>query len=396
MRNYGNRELISEVRRIQSMMGVNNTKIISEALVGGGLIDEILSVFLKKGTDDFAQLGFKSADEMTSFADELAEAATEDAKILLLKKVIPNMASDVLRGVADEILEGSSTIATRFADDVDAAVKEFGDFVKAGNADVNTISKMISDNLSKGMSLTDEGLSKLKNALEDAMTEKATKSFDVPSVSKVSDDVAQQAAKEDIINKMMQSADANMETVFKQLETLPSYKSMPEAFKKDLRAYVESNKTKMSLPDLKVTAETQLNKIINDPNYAKATRTAAQKAKDFITGWWGKSALSLLAVSAVVANHFGVLDNIIGSATDTTKTILTSTGLMTAETPSNSAVVTPGVCNQTLETFKTFLKTQTPPPSDVALNSATFNPSDCSGNILGLIYVYNTQTGVWE
>lgn len=66
-----NKEIINEIHQIRRMMGLKtNNNLLTEAMVGGGILDDIIGLLAKKTPDDLLSLGFKNAEEVLTFVRE--------------------------------------------------------------------------------------------------------------------------------------------------------------------------------------------------------------------------------------------------------------------------------------------------------------------------------------
>lgn len=109
------RVILNEVFRMTELMGINpkntqKSRLIKEAVLGGGgIVDDLVELLAKKSSDDIAALGFKNADELSNLAKNFPTSSVDD-QAAILKTILENATEQVLRNVAKQIIDDTTSI----------------------------------------------------------------------------------------------------------------------------------------------------------------------------------------------------------------------------------------------------------------------------------------------
>ena len=369
-------QLLTEISRIQEMMGiVNENKMLLKESIGDE-IAEILAKFLKKDITELTSLGVKNADDlkklMDDFIDPLVPAAN---KVDLLKLIVDDLGEVALKSIAKNALDDATTGVGKVMND---RVNTYMDYYKQGIMTYDDVVAQVSDDLSSIMTKSSDELSLLKNAINDEALLKTKTQLD--SIKGALDNEASQAAKiakdEKLILDMQTSLSEKLESIKTQIQGLPSFKKLTTEEQESVLQFIELNKNKNTATLLTET-ETYLTKILSDPSRVKEIPISERKYLDFFLKN-GKKILkgtgTILGLTLLGLFLTGNIGEAVGLLKDNWESIKSNWSGEGEETTTETTA-----CNQTLENFKTYLTSQGFGQSTI--DSATFDTNTCTGTV---------------
>ena len=108
--------ILNEISRIRNMMGLLNEskpkQIILEAVLSGGIVDDLVGLFLSKSADDLTTLGVKEADDMILLARNYPTASVTD-QADILKTIFKNVDEIALQNIGKSMIDDATSTIGR-------------------------------------------------------------------------------------------------------------------------------------------------------------------------------------------------------------------------------------------------------------------------------------------
>ena len=108
--------ILNEISRIRNMMGLLNEskpkQIIVEAVLSGGIVDDLIGLFIKKSADDLITLGVKEADDMILLAKNYPTASITD-QADILKTIFKNVDEIALQNIGKSMIDDATSTIGR-------------------------------------------------------------------------------------------------------------------------------------------------------------------------------------------------------------------------------------------------------------------------------------------
>jgi hypothetical protein len=104
-----NKEIINEIHQIKRMMGLKtNNNLLTEAVVGRGILEDIIGLLAKKDADDLLALGFKNAEDVLTYVREFpTSSAARQAEIV--GDLIVLLGDSGLTNLTKQLLDDTNT-----------------------------------------------------------------------------------------------------------------------------------------------------------------------------------------------------------------------------------------------------------------------------------------------
>lgn len=371
-------QLITEISRIQEMMGLvkENKSLLKESLIDE--IVEILVKFLRKDVSELTALGVRNADDVKSVMDDFLDPLVPAAnKTNMLKLILEDVGDVAIKSLAKSAIDDVTTGVGKVVSD---RSKTYIDWYKQGVMTYDDVLAKISEDLSDIMVKSSDELSSLKNAINDESLLKVRSQLDnAKAILDAETDAATKAAKQakeqlDMAKKLSDQFDS----VKTQIDALPSFKALSGDEQLAVRNFLESNKTKTPTVLISET-ETFISKILLDPARVKQIPLEDRKfLQRFKTLLQNPKKILLYAGSGTLLVIIGLLlTGNIGSARKLYNDNEKDWEENDPDNPTNDEETK--TCDQDLDKFKAWLKGQG--FGDTTIASATFDVKICSGTI---------------
>lgn len=211
--------ILNEISRIRNMMGLLNEskpkQIILEAVLSGGIVDDLIGLFIKKSADDLTALGVKNADDMITLARNYPTASVTD-QADILKTIFKNVDEIALQNIGKSMIDdATSTIGRQvngYVDNIKTMSDTYpnlspGDLVAEFNKVIDDAFKGAADEVSgviKGFK--EEGAQRI-NAHKGSKTTGPTNVGPDPELLKLQDELSKAKGVEELINSFKNRTD---------------------------------------------------------------------------------------------------------------------------------------------------------------------------------------------
>lgn len=372
-----NKELITEVLRIQEMMGINpNQFLLKESIVDE--LAEFLAKFLSKASDELLALGVRNPDDLKGLIDDFLNPLVPIAsKTGLLRQVIDNLGDDAIKSLAKETLDDTTSV---IGSSVKNRMDIYLDLYKRGLIKAEDAIIKIQDELTLAMSKSSDEVDKLKQQIKNEAAERARTLFSNANV--VADDVV------DTIK--------NMEEALTYIKRDPKWKKLTKEQQAAIENFCKKN-AKKTPEEIANDVGPMIDNYVNK-NLDKSTKLSF-KDKWKTLKKWQKYSIYILVASGIVSmtgvkplcTAYALLDWVgenlttSGFLPDTCTLPWGKDDTIGDDTTTTTTTIAPNpnvTCNKTLEDFKTWAS------ANYGTDNVTFDQNSCIGTIL------NSQGGV--
>lgn len=368
-------QLISEISRIQEMMGIlNESKSLLKESIGDE-IAEILVKFLGKSSDELLALGVRNPEDLKSLLDDFLDPLVPAIqKTDMLKLIIDDLGTTAISNIAKSAVDDVTTGVGKIVND---RVNSYMTMYKKGIATADDVITAVKDDLATLMAKSSDELSALKTALNDEALAKTRNMLD--NAGRAADEVV-----DDAFEKLLKD-NANVEKVLERFRGRSEWSKLKDYQQVAIENFVKKNK---SLDFASLLART------NDEMIKTLTKNASESTVKKIWAKWKslsptKQWLIGIALAGgvftatggtalcAIRNAFDWVGEWTGfyDLEDQEKWNKCDTGVQkNMEEPEPSTT-----CNQDLDKFKAWLKSQG--FSDERIGTANFDSKTCSGTI---------------
>lgn len=287
--------ILNEISRIRNMMGLLNEskpkQIILEAVLSGGIVDDLIGLFIKKSADDLTALGVKNADDMIALAKNFPAASVTD-QADILKTILKNVDEIALQNFGKAMIDDAgSTIGKQvngYVNDFKAYSDTYpnltqGDIISEFNKVIDDAFVGAADEVSgviKGFK--EEGAARL-NAHKGSKTTGPTNVGPDPELLKLQDEVSRAKGLEELINTFKNRSD---------------WSKLSYGQRNQFEKFIRENAGK-TVTEVGQAAEKEFLTRINKSELS-AVKRKALISKFTNLPWWGKVTLFL-----VISGSFG-------------------------------------------------------------------------------------------
>jgi hypothetical protein len=165
-----NKEIISEIVEIRRMMGLKtNNNLLTEAVVGGGILDDLIELLAKKTPDEILELGFKNADEIITFVKEFPTAPiTRQTEII--GTIFSKIGADGISTLSKELLDDASSYIGKTIDD---RISFYDDMAKKyPNISPEEFASKIKEDIQKSFKSSNPNVQSIVKKIEDEAGER--------------------------------------------------------------------------------------------------------------------------------------------------------------------------------------------------------------------------------
>ena len=371
-----NKEIINEIHQIRRMMGLKtNNNLLTEAVVGRGILEDIIGLLAKKEADDLLALGFKNAEEVLTFVREFpTSSATRQAEIV--GDLIVKLGDSGLTNLTKQLLDDTNTYIGGIVSDRVSVYEEMAK--KYPNVSPDEFVKSMKDDMLKTFQGADPNVQSLVKKIEQESGERVRSSVgkNVESAEKEAEELAQSLRNKLEMNTKLSD---QFKTVKLQIEGLPSFKALTSSEKTTVRKLLESWKDKT--PKLLFSeTDAYISKILGDPSRVKSIPL---KDRNFLVGFKNllmdpKKLVTIIGSGLIITIVALIMTGKIGKAK-----IIYDENMKSLE----DANATTGTCDKTEDDFSKWSESQGM-GSDV-----TFNPNTCCGTVSTVKFCY--KDGEW-
>jgi hypothetical protein len=273
-----NKEIINEIHQIRRMMGLKtNNNLLTEAVVGGGILDDIIGLLAKKTPDDLLALGFKNAEEVLTFVREFPTSSiTRQSEIV--GDLIVKLGDSGLTNLTKQLLDDTNTYIGGIVSDRVSVYEEMAK--KYPNVTPDEFVKSMKEDMLKTFQGANPNVQSLVKKIEQESGERVRSSVgkNVESAEKEAEELAQSLRNKLEMNTKLSD---QFKTVKLQIEGLPSFKALTSSEKTTVRKLLESWKDKT--PKLLFSeTDAYISKILGDPSRVKSIPL---KDRNFLVGF---------------------------------------------------------------------------------------------------------------
>jgi hypothetical protein len=378
------RIILNEVFRMTELMGINpkntqKSRLIKEAVLGGGgIVDDLVELLAKKSSDDIAALGFKNADELSNLAKNFPTSSVDD-QAAILKTILENATEQVLRNVAKQIIDDTTSI---LGSQVKTVIDDYSELMsKYPNVTVEQYADKLFKDLSekfKGSQIPDLTDEIIRDAVERF---KSAKVADIP-VGPTKEQMEELLRIENELAKA-QGIDEFLTTI----KNSKDWKKLGFKEKNAFEKYVKQHDGK-TIADIKMASELEFKKLVAGMKPGKASELIAKFRN---LPWYGQ-VITLMIISGSIglpiANWAGWLAGK-GFSTidleDAKKGFEEGSG----EAPSETTEGCPGSAGFTSAIQAVYNGTNDTPTYDAS--KMTFDETTCSGTYDGVSYKWENN-----
>jgi hypothetical protein len=284
-----NKEIINEIHQIRRMMGLKtNNNLLTEAVVGGGILDDIIGLLAKKTPDDLLALGFKNADEVLTFVREFPNSSiTRQSEIV--GDLIVLLGDSGLTNLTKQLLDDKSSYIGGIVSDRVSYYEEMAK--KYPNVPPDEFAKSMKDDMLKAFQGADPKVESLVKKIEQESGERVRN-----TVSKnTTTDVVDNTDKIFKIHNELAQANAidEMLTIYKKKA---DWEKLTSKDKNGFEEFVRANKSKTPA---QMASDTELEFL---SRLKSSTLTKEQRAKYwniFKNMHWTLKVGTILAISGI-------------------------------------------------------------------------------------------------
>jgi hypothetical protein len=380
------RVILNEVFRMTELMGINpkntqKSRLIKEAVLGGGgIVDDLVELLAKKSSDDIAALGFKNADELSNLAKNFPTSSVDD-QAAILKTILENATEQVLRNVAKQIIDDTTSI---LGSQVKTVIDDYSELMsKYPNVTVEQYADRLFKDLTekfKGSQIPDLSDEIIKDAVERF---KSAKVADIPVGPT-------KAEMEELLRIENELAKAKgIDDFLRTIKNSDDWKKLGFKEKNAFEKYVKQHDGK-TIADIKMASELEFKKLVAGMKPGKASELFAKFRN---LPWYGQ-VITLMIISGSIglpiANWAGWLAGK-GFSTidleDAKKGFEEGSGEAPEETPTTEGC--PGSAGFTSAIQAVYNGQDGMPTYDAS--KMTFDETTCSGTYDGVSYKWENN-----
>lgn len=372
-------QLLTEISRIQEMMGVNNEnkKLLKESIVDE--LVEYLAKFISKSADELLAIGVRNPEDLKSLMDDFLDPLVPAIqKTDMLKLIIDDLPASAISSIAKSAVDDVTTGVGKIVND---RVSQYMAMYKKGIATADDVVIAIKDDLTTLMAKSSDELSSLKSALTDEAGAKARNLLD--NARSVVDDVV-----EDPLEKLLKD-NANAEKVLERFRGRPEWSKLKDYQQTAIENFVKKNKSLDFATLLSRTNDEMLKTLTKNASDSTVKKIWAKwKSLSPTKQWLIGIALAGGVFTATGGTALCAIRNAfdwVGEWTgfydleDQEAWNKCTTGVQTNMKKPEPKPESSTTCNQDLDKFKAWLKTSG--FSDARIATAKFDSKTCSGTI---------------